>query len=287
MHILTKFFIVVASLLSILLAGLSVAYSGNAQELKSRMLAAQAEGKAFSTQLEAQYSQTSLERDRLESENITLGQQLVTAQNEIASQRLTIGSLRDEISGLKSANLDTASKLTGIQGELGVNSTILESVLNELREVRAENLAYANRERELEDANNQLQSTLQVAQATNRTLQVQLQELRDEMDRVLANGGAASNGTSSARLSAPTNFRSSIAAVRTTDAGELLVSIPHGSNDQLRERMELSIFRGNKFVAKMILERVDLNEAVGVVTLSAGSLSPAKGDEVLPAGTTF
>ncbi|MEM9083956.1 MAG: hypothetical protein AAGB34_10210, partial [Planctomycetota bacterium] len=62
---------------------------------------------------------------------------------------------------------------------------------------------------------------------------------------------------------APANFRSRVTAVTKDVNGENLVAIAAGSADGLQENMRLIVVRDGRFLANLVVENVNINDAVG------------------------
>ena len=63
-------------------------------------------------------------------------------------------------------------------------------------------------------------------------------------------------------------------------SGKTLVQVNLGANDRVRENVKLLVFRGNTFVANLVLKRVDLQDSLAEVTLLAPGMQIQAGDRV-------
>jgi septal ring factor EnvC (AmiA/AmiB activator) len=287
LHILTKFLVVVAAILSVLLAGLAVAYTNNADRLVTELRAERTRAQNFEAQIADLTAQAGAERESyqskisaLESRVADLSGRVSRLQSERAQAIARVNELEQNQS-LHSAQVDQFTSVAQTYAELN------RAQGQELETLREKELEYARREIELSDRINDLAGQLEVSQETNRALQEQLAELRDQLDR-MGSGEALAQGNGAGRgyLSPPSNFRSRITAVRDDSAGNVLVQVAAGTSDRLREDMKLMIVRDGAWQANVILERVDQNEAVGRVDfVGRGDVEIAVGDVVLPAGT--
>lgn len=281
MHIVTKFLVILAAILAIALSGMTIAYTHNAAAVAQANSGLENQLSAARASVNEITARAGAEKESLIQKNSALEDQISSLQSRLSSYQTDNARLANEVSELKTAaSLHTAQvdEFTSIaQTYADVNKAQAE----EISELRSRTLEMARREIELTDRINELEGNLQVAVETNRSLQELNVELRDQLDR----GGAAANEVSSlteGNLRAPQNFNSSVTAVRTDDAGNVLVQIGAGANDRLREDMKLMIVRGG-WLANVILERVDENESVGRVDfLGRTGVDIRVGDRVRP-----
>jgi TolA-binding protein len=277
-HILTKFLVIMAAVLAVLLSGLTIAYSSNAQRLREavdneRKSAEAAKAAAGEVTAQAAAERESLNK-KIEDLNASLG-----------SIRQTISQLQGDnaqlLSDKKRLELDGASYQARIDQFIALSEAhakLDEARAKELEELRVKQLSYARKEIELGDRINDLAGQLEVSQETSRALQEQLVSARQDLDRAKGGGVADASGLKKA----PATFRGRITNVTKDDAtGTTLVTINAGSNDRLTEKMELNIVRDG-FVAKVVLTRVDLNTAIGTVNFLGRDVSVQVNDLVMP-----
>lgn len=284
MHIVTKFLVVVAAILSVLLSGLVVAYSFNHRAVKddyqqlvglnNSLNATIAEHSAVLNrqQLAAERSQNALQ-----SEISSLRSQLDTVQGTIADLRRENERLR-VAEGASSARIDEFTALLGTYAELD------ERRSDELDRLRERQLAAAQREIEYLDRINDLSGQLENATETNRSLQIQLAQLREQLETAQFGtaGTMATSGTREGVRRAPADFRGRVLSVRTDASGITYAAINAGTSDQLAERMRFNIVRDGQFIATVQLQRVDINEAMGIVDTLGRDVQIREGDIVLP-----
>ena len=175
----------------------------------------------------------------------------------------------------EAAQVSVMSKIDQLGATVSTQATIIKSLQEEVKTRRAEGLRFIQREIELTDRISDLSGQLEVAIETNRALQEQLAELRDMYAD--SPGAVAGDG----RPQATTAVRARITEVRRDPgSGSLLAAIDAGSNDRIREGMELTISRRGSFVGKLVVNSVSLNTAVGSVDTLNRSASVEPGDLV-------
>lgn len=268
MHIVTKFLVIFAAVLSILLAGLSIAYTSNAERLVNevrleRDRATKAEGQAAAVTSASAGERESLQAKLLELE--TAMRQAADSSNDLQASN---ARLLAEVNSLKQAAVTHSAQIDQFTAVVQTYASLNKAQADELNQLRDRELDFARKEIELTDRVNDLSGELEVARETNRSLQEQLVESRRTAEVGASPAVGTALGTSVASevglLKAPTGFRSQITGVQDDESGATLVSIPAGTSDGLRERMKLSIVRDG-FLATLILERVDQNESIGRV----------------------
>lgn len=278
MHILTKFLVIMAAVLAILLSGLSIAYSSNAQRLRESVDNERKTAEAAKAAAADVTAQAAAERESL---NAKLGE----LQTAMAGVRQTISQLQGEnaqlLSDKKRLELEGASYQARIDQFIALSEAhakLDEARAQELEELRQKQLSYARKEIEMGDRINDLAGQLEVAQETSRALQEQLVAARQDIDRAKSGGVADASGSKKA----PPTFRGRITNVTRDDStGTTMVTINAGANDRLTEKMELNIVRDG-FVAKVVLTRVDLNTAIGTVNFLGRDVQVQVNDLVMP-----
>lgn len=259
MHPVTKILVVFAAILSVLLSALTIAYSANAQRIKEQYLDAQRAREAALAAKSAQDSIHSEERARLEEEIASLEQQLNELERRKTSLQQDNAELLARVEQAESQRRATEARLDQLAASAQTQSTLIASYRDELSSLRQSELQSKQREIELADRISDLSAQLEVAVETNRALREQIAELRQQQETQVASG----EGRSRERATRP--VRATVTEVNTNQAGDLLAQINAGSNDRLRENMELTIVQDGRFAGKLVLTSVELNEAVGRV----------------------
>jgi len=273
-HVVTKILVVLATVMSILLAAMSVAFTANADRVRSENERLRIMESAQESTLKAKSSAESAARVRLEDTNTTLNEQIASMKREqIALQQETARQMADA-EAAKAEAVAVQAKLDQLASTVATQTELISSYRTEVRTLRDNELRYSRREIELADRISELTGQLEVAQETNRALQEQLAEI--------TYGGSSPTRPGEVRT-AGGPIRAQITELRRDPgSGSTLASIDAGSNDRLRENMELSIVRGNTFIGKLTLESVDLNEAVGRVDMLGNrNTSVRQGDLVV------
>lgn len=259
MHPVTKVLVVFAALLSIGLAALTIAFTANAERIRADFSAERESAAAARDAASRDMAAHNEERNRLRAEIDALHNQVSELTSRLDAVQRENSRLLADLKSAETGALAVQAQLDQLTATNETLSNIIARYRDEVTTLRDNELRYAQREIELSDRVSDLSGQLEVAIENNRALQEQLVEMRDQ----LAAGGAARTGETIARAAIPVRAR--ITGVKRSPSGDLLVQIDAGSNDQLRERMELSIVRGDRFLAKVVITTVDITESVGRV----------------------
>ena len=268
---------------SILLAGLSIAYTSNAQRIKQELRTERQRATAAEATATEATQAGAAEREVLQQKIATLEASLQESTSRLAGLQGDNARLLAESNSLKQAQATYSGQIDQFTSVIKTYAALNESQSSELEALRARTLDASRKEIALADRINDLQGELEVARETLRSQQEQLQSIREQGGA----GGSAvlsDGGRSTGFLKAPAEFRARVTAVQRDPAGQTLVEISGGSSDKLREGMRLNITRENRFLATLIIERVNQNDSVGRVDFlgRAGEVAIEQGDFVIP-----
>ncbi|MBL0926814.1 MAG: hypothetical protein IBJ11_04070 [Phycisphaerales bacterium] len=283
MHILTKFLVVVAAVLSVLLSGLAIAYTSNADRLKAEVLAERAKAAEAVARAGDTTTQSLAERESMLSENSKLQQTITTLKEQINKLEGDQAGLIAENKRLQLNDASYTARIDQFTALIKSYQELDKARSSELDQLRTRALSDARKQIELGDRINDLTGQLEVSTETNRTLQEQLVDMRQELGRAREGGAAGAGSAAAGVLRAPPALRATVTSVTTDVDGSTLVAFNAGSTAGIRPNMEVNVVRPGNFVAKVLIKKVDLNEAVGRVTLfnTLSNLSPSNGDTVV------
>jgi hypothetical protein len=275
-HVLTKIFVVLVSMLAVLLVPLVVVYAHNEDSFKAKFEAAEARAAAANSKLQneqvahaAQVSQLQLLLQEMTGSNEGLAK-----ERDIASAE--IRHLSSDLSRAENQQSKIRSDLSTIASAVAAGQDLTEDLLSEVRTMRSEALAAERRAVELDEALRDITGQLEVAVAARRAMQEELQQLREEHARALeqvsmyvARFGAIGEPRASAGLeTVPVDRRldATVLNVR-READQTLAEINAGSRDGVKEGWMMIIGRGGTFLGNLRIIAVDINRATGVVEL--------------------
>ena len=287
MSVLTKVFVVLVTVLSVLLATLVVAFVANVEDLRgqlteTRTALAAATAKAATKQAEItsvmaglsqQIKDLESAKTNLTSEINSLRATLVQRQAELESERASSAQIKADISRLTAANQQHAETGRALQAELAY-----------LRKVDVEQktklIQMADRNNELEGQLDTL--TRQVRRFRERTVAMQerlaaleqkIRELPPEWQVVFRRPEAEAAEPFVSDILIPGHI------TQVNRSGEeTLVEINVGSNDHVAPNMKFVVYRGNQFLASLIVTAVDADASAGRLEVVQGDVRV--GDQV-------
>lgn len=270
MHTLTKVFIVLWALLSVFVMALAVPLVMNNDTWKARYQ------KENGLRIAAENSAKLASRD-LDLANIAKAQSesalnkiITDLREELASKTTQVADLRSRAATLQQEKDAIEAQINRLTAAAETNANIIKTQGEEITRRRDESLQLMARAIELEDQLRDTLSRLDVSLAAQRTLQEQMQELREQ----LAGGGASpSQAGAEAGPPIPSPLVSGrVMSVAQGADGNRYVEVNLGSRDGVSENMKFLIARGGNFLGNLIITKVELNRAVGYVELEQGQV---------------
>jgi len=217
--------------------------------------------------LDARISGLNVEKDALVTERDTL-------RGNLARVRADLARTQADIANLTSA----ATKFAAIQVDLQA----------ELASRRTDNTKMSKQILELENANNELQSsraTLTRQQRLAREQLIQAQEEIEELQAFIKDipqsvlDELAKGKTDGGTVQTEVTIRGQVTDVRTVGEDTVLVQLNVGSNDGVKERMRFVVHRGENYLASIVILSVDEERAAGRVTISKAGTAVKVGDQ--------
>ncbi|MEQ9617447.1 MAG: hypothetical protein RLN60_05370 [Phycisphaerales bacterium] len=266
MHALTKVLVVIGAFLSVLLAGLSVAYTANVDQVKqeftqfkNQRVTAEARVNEINQQAAAERENAEKTMSDLRGMQTQLTAELASLQSENSRLQAQVASL-EQAAALHAAQIDQFLATSETYAELNNKQS------SELGQLRQKELDSARREIALTDRINELEGRLEVSIETSRSLQERIVELREDLD-FARQGGTQVTAAEGGTLKAPVGFQAVVTGVRQDPAGSMLVEIDAGASDSLRENMKLNVVNEGGYIASAVVQIVDDNSSVLRITL--------------------
>ena len=276
MHILTKVFVVLVSLLAIALVPLAAVQASNQSVLRQQI-------KDKDVQVSAARSELDTERAlRAKAENDTalqikdLDAEKNRLQSDLAQNSLRVRSLEADISQSK-IRLASLEQTIAVTMDVDRAKTELTKTLSEELDKQRTMLTDCERFRiDVEQKLGKTDSDLRVAQEALGDLKEQIASLSSEKvksDQVVQSFTAkfgtadADSGSSIPAAAIPDrNVAASIVNVRRTD-NQVYAEIDAGSRDGVKVGWMMTIGDGSRFIGKLKITSVDVNKSVGTVEL--------------------
>ncbi|RLS46656.1 MAG: hypothetical protein DWH85_01010 [Planctomycetota bacterium] len=292
MHILTKIFVVLTSLLSVALVPLVMLNTANEETFKKRWTDEQNVSKlaAFNNDVAQRSRETAtrLSQELAKDLEIKLAKAQIERDAAISDAALINGMVASNKAQLDrlASNLQIFAESDKIKSEL---VTTFSAEVVKLRNM----LTKADRENvQLDDTVANLTSENEVVKAQLRQTQEQLKQAADDRDKTAADAknandqlkkygtyagalpqarpGATSGANGEVKIPADRSLSATIINVR-RGADSTLAEINAGSRDGVQPGWVLSIADGGKYVGNLRITTVDVNRSVGVVELEQAS----------------
>lgn len=276
-HILTKVFIVLVSMLAVLLVPLVVVYAHNEDSYKAKYQEAETLANANQADLDAAKLSHANSMAAKEIRIADLLREAADLQTDVDRRGAEIRDLERRLVSAEGMQTQIVAKLTRLVSTVEAGHELNESLITELRTIRGEALAAERRQVDLDEELREVSGQLEVAVAARRALQEELHRLSEEHAKAMsslshyeARIGALSDVPDLTREGiAPThNVNATVIGVR-RDQDRILAEIDAGSRDRLREGWVGTIGHGGTFVAKIRIISVDINRSTGLVTLES------------------
>jgi len=283
---LTKAFVVLVTILSLLLVALVVPFVANTRdlgsqvsELQSELQTARATAGNAQQQVEALRAQKDQVITELRSENKNLS-------NEVNQFQAQLSNLESDLASAQARNDRLAASYDAIAATSDQNAKLLDRLTQDLQQSQNKLVSQSRKIIQLSNQNTELQSSMEGLTQQVRHFKEQVQQYQDRIAQVESRWQKVPQqvrnqiGTGESGLAAtpPQPISGQVTAVNRPSGNATLVQINVGSRDQVAENMEFVISRNNNFLGTMVVEQVNANEAVGRVQLKNGQIQT--GDSV-------
>ena len=276
MHILTKLFVVLVSLLAIALVPLAAVQASNQSVLRQQIKDKEVQVSAARSELDTeralrakaendtalQIKDLDAEKNRLQSDLAQNGLRVRSLEADIAQSKIRLASLEQTIAVTMDVDRAKTELTKTLSGELDKQRTMLTD---------CEGIRIA-----VEQKLGKTDSDLRVAQEALGDLKEQIASLSSEKvksDQVVqsftAKFGPSDSDSGSSTAAAPIpdrNVSASIVNVRRTD-NQVYAEIDAGSRDGVKLGWTMTIGDGSRFIGKLKITSVDVNKSVGTVEL--------------------
>jgi predicted nucleic acid-binding Zn-ribbon protein len=271
-HVLTKVFVVLVSLLAVMLVPLVVVYAYNEDSFKARYQSAEQAKAAAIEDMKATQARAGSEVAAMQNEI----DQLRTARTQLETNRAAdqsqIRKLETDLAAANGLKTEIAAQLAMLATSNDAAQKLLDSLITELRQLRADTVAIERQKVELDEALRDVTGQLEVAVAARRALEEELARLKDEHSRAMSKlGEAYAKGFGDrdvVRVGIMPDKTLSAEIVRVERSNsQVLAEISAGSRDGVKKDWSMAISDSSGFVANLRIIDVDINRSTGIVTL--------------------
>ncbi len=283
MHILTKVFVLIASVLSIMMAALAISYSVNADRITAGYRDAMAAADTAKADQAAQQAAHGHASAAMEDSITSLRDELASRDADTRRLEASNSELRIALRQAEAGRESISSKIAQLGVTVETQARIIDEYKSEMGRLRGAELSWRDDKIDLEKSLSDLESQVIVYEQVKRALQEQISEMRIALNN--GDNGSSSASTASqtpTEISGPLIRGSIDEVLNDPSSGDTLVKVNLGSNDRLRENTRLYIHRGNNvYLGELVIFSVDLNHAVGRVAYVAQDQAIREGDRVM------
>jgi cell shape-determining protein MreC len=288
-HILTKIFIVLVTLLAVAMVPLVATYTTNENSYRAKYRAADDQQRV--ALIRAGDAETALFAQRVQMQNeidardATIG----SLRSDQATTRASLESFRAQIGRLESQLSQSNANLQALSSSSEVNSKLKERFVVENYTLR-ENIIDAERmimemEDLLEDTRLEAQGALRAerkAQEERHDLEEQLDAMRSRLIAYISKFGELKTVATIDTGLAPDRTLASTVLTVSRANDDVLVEINAGSRDGVQKGWIMTVGQDGTFLGRLQVEQVDINRSIGRVTLE----DPSRG-LVVPGSSVY
>lgn len=286
MHVLTKIFIVLVSMLSVLLVPLVVAYAHNEANYKDKYVQADLQAATSAKRLHEEQISSAAAKSRMDlalqaaiDDNSDLSDDLKQSQADV--RKLESQLIRNE-----TLQASIEAKLAVLASSVQASQKLTDNLVGELRTIRNDAAADAKRVIDLDERLRDVDAQLEVAVSARRALQEELSQLRTELTTAVRDVSSYKQkfGTLITEIPPPplSDLDATVVTVR-RGQDQTLAVINAGSRDGIEKGWVMNVARGGSFIATLRIIEVDINRSTGILELqdiqNRGEVQP--GDRVM------
>ncbi|MCH2133052.1 MAG: hypothetical protein MK116_04800 [Phycisphaerales bacterium] len=275
MHILTKIFIVLITLLAVFLVPLVVVSAKNQVAWKTKAMQAEADREAARQQLTQARSNHQAEVARLSAEASDFSQRLASLDAQLTGSEDARRSMESDLFSSRTLASNQAAVTRSLTKSLQASTDLTQGLVSRVGELRTRALTAEERRVELDEALRDLNSRLETAIAAHRALEEEINLLKDEKENAKSRI-AAYVARFGALEDQEMDSGDGLAPDRTLDATVLdvrrlgdrtLAEIDAGSRDGVKPGWVMTVGDNGIFIGRLRITHVDINRSTGVVTL--------------------
>lgn len=269
MSILTKVFVLMQLVFALVLCVLVVLFVNGQQNYKKQVLTTQNAMYAASAALASQEATVGRVESQLTAAMRANTRMAGNLNDQILTLQGKVSSAQAEIAQLKATNQSSINSNSLLSD---ANRSLEKQLANEthqLNKLRPSTLRYINENAQLNRHNDQLTNERNEAQKQIQTLQESLAALNMRLTKALASAQTPASGSSvSSLIGTPTAVavNGHVQQVQTYN-NRTYVSVSLGARDGVVKGTRLTVYRGGKYIADLLVRSVDPTTSVGMVTL--------------------
>ncbi len=276
---LTKAFVVLVTLLSILLVALVVPFVANTDDLRGRITELEGSLAASEAVARSKTAQVAQLQEGSSADVALLNKQISDQLGENARLIQTVTTLEAQVKEANSKVDKLGASSVLAQNSINQITALLDNRTAALTDAQATNVALRTENAQLIQRNNELDSQVTGLNRSVRLLREQLADVQGQ----LAGGGsaAAAHASASPATTAPSaEVLGQVTGVQPVDEGVTFIQLNIGANDQVAANTKLIIYRdGSQLVGTATIKSVD--ETVSVARVDSAQSNVRVGDAVV------
>jgi hypothetical protein len=275
-HVLTKIFIVLVALLSVLLVPLVVVYSYNENSYQAKYQAAEAKAAAARAALDSSQAANAAVVVRKDVQIQELDAAARELQRQTDRQITDLRRMESELIEAQSVDTDMRAQLSTLATAVDAGQKLLDVLIEDLGALRKSALTSERQKVELDEALRDALAKLDAADEARRALQEELHRLKDDHADAMGTlqmyvqqfGNLDDAVVAGAFRERPLEYDLDAKIIGVSRrADRTFADIDVGSRDGVKEGNVLTIGHGGQFIARLRIVEVDINRSTGIVEL--------------------
>jgi chromosome segregation ATPase len=277
-HILTKIFIVLITLLAVAMVPLVATYTTNENSYRDKYNEVDDQLRIAATRANNAEHTLSTQRLEMQKELDAKDSAIGTLRSNQSNTRVTIETLQAQVGRLESQLAQSNANLQALLSASEVNGEMKQRFVSENYDLRNE-LVLAERvvmemEDQLEDAqfaSREATRGKEKAEEERHNVEKQLDVLQATLDSYFSKYGSLAATSVVDSGIAPDRALTSTVITVSRDNDDVLVEIGVGSRDGVKKDWIMTVGKDGTFLGRLQIEKVDINRSIGRVTLEDSS----------------
>jgi hypothetical protein len=279
-HFLTKVFVVLAALLSIVLSAMVIAYAVNTDRILANYTSLQSLSQSQDAKIAELQSKISAGQIGDRAMIQQLNSDLANREQQISDLQRAKAQLETDKNRAESARQSLESKIAELGETAKTQAALIASYTDEIRSLRTSEFASRRASLDMEDRMSDLESQKEVLEQNYRALQEEIAELRRSSELATSGGGSSGNASAPFVFSGSVIFGSVDEVTEDIATGSTLVKLNIGSNDRVAKNMRFGVVRDGAFVGNLVVISTDSKFSIAKFDALNTGKKVAAGDKV-------
>lgn len=281
MHFLTKVFVVLAAILSIVLSAMVIAYAVNTDRILANYTSLQALSQSQDAKIADLQSKLSSGQIGDRAMIQQLNADLANREQQVSDLQRAKAQLETDKNRAESARQSLESKIAELGETAKTQASLIASYTEEIRTLRTSEFSSRRAALDMEDRMSDLESQREVLEQNYRALQEEIAELRRSSSQLASSTSSSAEGTSSPFVySGPVIFGAVDEVTDDASTGSTLVKINIGTNDRVSKNMRFGVVRDGAFVGNLVVISTDSKFSIAKFDALNTGKKVAAGDKV-------